>query len=105
MADYRLINGVWLDPNFIGTRLINGLWVRGNILPIYDQEGFQFRNDDGTEVTATDVGAQDAGMSEDVNVRKRLRILVNVTNVPDPFGYRLEVKKSTDSDASYKVIT
>ena len=42
---------------------------------------------------------------ENVNVRKRLRILVNVTNVPDPFGYRLEVKKSTDSDASYKVIT
>lgn len=26
---WRLINGVWIDVDFTGTRLINGVWVKG----------------------------------------------------------------------------
>ena len=29
MAVSRIINGVWIDVDFTGTRLINGVWVTG----------------------------------------------------------------------------
>lgn len=69
-----------------------------------DQEGFRFRNDDGTEITATWAATQEVDISEAIGVRKRLRILINGDGDVSSQQFRLEVKKNTDPDSAYKVV-
>ena len=62
-----------------------------------DQEGFRFRNDDGSETTATWAAAQDTDVTKAISSALRLRILINGTADPASQQYQLEYKKSTDS--------
>ncbi len=62
-----------------------------------EQEGFKWRNDDGTEITATDLAAQDANITRWRNVNTRLRMLINATGNPDPAQFRLEYRKKGTS--------
>lgn len=59
----------------------------------YEQEGFRFRNDDGSETTATWKDTQDTSVTLAANSEFRLRVLVNATNDPPSQGYALEVRK------------
>lgn len=105
MPTSRLINAHVKDIDYSGYRLINGAWVKGSPTVKFEQEGFQFRNDDGSEITATDVGAQDAGITEAVLTPKRLRILVNTSTLDPPTAqFRLEVKLSTDDESQWRVV-
>jgi len=61
-----------------------------------DQEGFRFRNDDGSETTATWRAAQDTNVSVAEGVNVRLRLLINTTGDEDTLKYLLMYKKSTD---------
>lgn len=63
-----------------------------------EQEGFRWRNDDGSETTATWKGAQDADITNPTGQNMRLRILVNATGDPTSKDFLLEGKKSTDTD-------
>lgn len=65
--------------------------------PTLEQEGFRWRNDDGSETTATWAAAQDTDLSAAADVNKRLRVLINAANDPASSAFRLEYKKSTDS--------
>lgn len=69
-----------------------------------EQEGFRFRNDDGSESTATWRQSQDVNdsIARDTNIR--LRILLNGSSLPAASGYTLEYKKSGDSDSEYRAI-
>ncbi len=58
-----------------------------------DQEGYQFRNDDGSETTATWYTSQDANIIRPQNQVTRLRILVDATGDPASVAYQLEAKK------------
>lgn len=69
-----------------------------------EQEGFRFRNDDGSETTATWAAVQDTNISAASGTRRRLRVLLNATGDPAAGQYQLEVKKSTDSDTAYRKI-
>lgn len=51
----------------------------GDLVDSLDQEGFRFRNDDGTETTATWSGEQDAGVTAAKGANLRLRVLVNAS--------------------------
>lgn len=62
----------------------------------YEQEGFRFREDDGSETTATWIAAQDTDISRARNTNTRLRVLVNTTDDTPSNQYQLEYKKSTD---------
>lgn len=62
-----------------------------------EQEGFRFRNDDGSETTATWLAAQDTNASVALNTNFRLRTLINATGDPPSTAYTLNYKKSTDS--------
>lgn len=70
----------------------------------FAQEGFRWRNDDGSESAATWAAAQDTNITEDKNITKRLRVLVNATGDPASTSFQLEVKKSTDPDSAYKKV-
>lgn len=50
----------------------------------YDQDGFQFINDDGSESTATDLAAEDTNISRDRELNTRLRIQIDTTNADPP---------------------
>jgi hypothetical protein len=62
-----------------------------------EQEGYRWRNDDGNETGATWLENQDTPATFALDTGKRLRILVNATGDPANAKYRLEYKKSTDS--------
>lgn len=64
--------------------------------PVLEQEGFRFRNDDGSETTATWRQAQDTNDSVAVSTTLRLRLLLNATNNPDAGHYKLQYRKSGD---------
>lgn len=78
--------------------LVNG--TAGAVATL-DQEGYRFRNDDGSESGATWKAAQDTNISEAANTNVRLRVLVDATNDPASSQFRLEVKKSSDPDTSF----
>ena len=62
-----------------------------------EQEGFRFRNDDGTETSATWRQAQDVNDSITKQTNFRLRALVNATGDPATAQYQLEFRKKGTS--------
>lgn len=64
-----------------------------------EQEGYQFRKDDGSESTAVWMAAQDKRITRPLGTAVRLRVLLNATGDPASTQYQLEYRKSTD--ASY----
>lgn len=67
------------------------------LLPGVDQEGYRFRNDDGSETTATWAASQDTDLTAVLGTR-RLRTILNVTSGdPATATYRLDYRKSTDT--------
>jgi hypothetical protein len=66
------------------------------------QEGFRWRNDDGSESAATWAATQDANHSISAEAAIRLRILIDAANDPDAGQYRLEYRKVGDPD--WKVV-
>lgn len=61
---------------------------------VVEQEGLRFRNDDGSETTATWAAAQDTNITAPANTTRRLRMLTNFTEDPPAIARRLEVAKS-----------
>jgi len=55
-----------------------------------EQEGFRFRNDDGSETTATWRSPENANSTIPLNTNVRLRMLVNATGDPATAQYQLE---------------
>lgn len=69
------------------------------------QEGYRFRNDDGSETTATWRQAQDTGDTVSPATTIRLRVLVDASGDPTAQKFRLEYKRSTDPASAYRKIT
>lgn len=59
------------------------------------QEGYRWRNDNGSESEATWAGDQDATLSAALG-KKRLRVLVDAAGDPDAIQYQLEYRKVGD---------
>lgn len=59
-----------------------------------EQAGFIFRNDDGSESTATSLASQNTNASLVALTNARLRMLLNGTNDPASAAYRLEFRKT-----------
>jgi len=79
--------------------------VIGDLLLVREQEGFRWRNDDGSESAATwrenqDVNEPSIGTAENI----RLRMLLNMTGDVPSEQYELEYKETADPDAEYRII-
>lgn len=70
---------------------------------IVDQEGFRWRNDDGTESTATWAAAQDTAVTKPVGQNMRVRFVVNATGDPSAAQYQIEWHKVGSADPWRKV--
>ena len=64
-----------------------------------EQEGFRFRNDDGSETTATWKDNQDVNITQAKNVATRLRILTDTVNDSPTAQITLQYKR-TDENAN-----
>ncbi len=60
---------------------------------VLDQEGFRFRNDDGSESAATWRQLQDVNDTISPDTNFRLRTLVNATGDPPTSAFQLEHRK------------
>lgn len=67
---------------------------------LIEQEGYRFRDDDGSESAATWLASQDSNVTRATATNTRLRALLNATGNPPSQQYQLEFKKS--SDTTYK---
>lgn len=64
----------------------------GTVVVTLEQEGFRFRNDDGSESAATWRQAQDTDDSVAVETAVRLRMIVNATGDPPTKQYQLQYR-------------
>ncbi len=73
-------------------------WMTGaNLSHAQFQEGFRFRDDDGSESTASWLAPQDSPITFDINDPLRFRALIQGTTTASTTRYGLQFKKSTDS--------
>lgn len=67
----------------------------------YEQEGFRFRNDDGSESAATGAANQDVNLTAAKSVNKRLRMLTDTAGA-DPPTKRLKLKYRKVGDDGWR---
>lgn len=80
--------GIWsFGSNVMRLKLASSLDVQ--------QEGFRWRNDDGSESTATWKAAQDTNVNMPIDGAARLRILLNATGDAPSAQYQLEYRIKT----------
>jgi hypothetical protein len=65
--------------------------------PTLDQTHFRWRNDDGSETTATWAAAEDTPISLAKNTPVRLRVEIGATGDPASAAYKLQYRKVGDS--------
>ena len=63
----------------------------------FEQKHFRWRNDDGSETTATWAAAEDTPISLAKNTPVRLRVEIGATNDPASAAYKLQYRKVGDS--------
>lgn len=61
-----------------------------------DLEGYRWRNDDGSETSATWAAAQDTGVTAATGAPRRLRTIINATGDPASTQYRLQYRRQGD---------
>lgn len=85
-------------------------WVAVNIVleedtGSWEQEGFRFRKDDGSESTATWHAAQDTNVTLPNQTTTRLRILANATDDPASTAFTLQYRKVGDDATEWETIS
>lgn len=69
-----------------------------------EQEGFRFRNDDGSESGATGRQSQDVADTVAKETALRLRMLTDMTGNPGAEGARLVVKRDDEDDTQWRTV-
>lgn len=74
--------------------------VNGTVadLGTVELEGYRWRDDDGSETTASWLAAQDTNITQAKSTNTRLRVVLNATDNPPSQNYQLEVRKVGDTD-------
>jgi hypothetical protein len=81
----------------------NGTLKYGIItLAALDQEGYRWRDDDGSETAASWLQIQDSGIARNAAQITRLRIILNATGDNPAQAYQLEYKESNDPAAEWR---
>lgn len=84
------------------TALYNGGAGLDYPFPTYDQEGFRFRNDDGSESGASWLATQDVNITRGKNVNTRLRVLADVAGNTPTQQAALQYRKVGDADSEWR---
>lgn len=67
-----------------------------------EQEGYRFRNDDGSETTATWLASQDTNVSKGKEEAIRLRTLIDVTGNPSASQVTLQYKRTDEAATEWR---
>jgi hypothetical protein len=70
--------------------------------PTIEQEGFRWRDDDGSESAATWNQSQDVNDSVAKSTNIRVRVLLNATNDPATTQWKLQYKETSAADSAYR---
>lgn len=76
--------------------------LRTGVLAVYDQEGFRFRDDDGSESGASWLEDQDVNTEQPVTDIVRLRILIDVDDDPPTQAARLQYKRDDEATSEWR---
>jgi len=80
-----------------GGQAVTQVYVEVDYTPAsWEQEGFRFYADDGSESAATALANQDTDITRAESLNTRLRLLLNATGTPDARKFILYYKLSTD---------
>ena len=114
MAAYRILSGGGGSPeNPSAWTLATGgddewaaasIALRPGVTVSYEQEGHQFRQDNGSESGASDIGAQDSDISSGKLVNRRLRVLTDVTGDAPSEGTTLEFRLVGDPASEWEPV-
>lgn len=94
----------WGEQTVLSSTEVAAIYASG-LGVSYEQEGYQFRLDDGNESGATDIGAQDSDISSAKQVNRRLRILSDVTGDPASEGVTIQFRKVGDPDSEWESVS
>ena len=75
------------------SNVVTGTFTTAAATPTLDQSHFRFRNDDGSETTATWAAAEDANVTIPALTPTRLRVEITAANDPASKAYRLQYRK------------
>lgn len=79
------------------SNVVTGTFTTAAATPTLDQSHFRFRNDDGSETTATWAAAEDTNVTIAALTPTRLRVEIAATNNPASKAYKLQYRKVGDS--------
>ncbi len=84
-------------------------WLVGGVAFIpqsasYEQEGYRWREDDGSETAATWIVAQDTDITRAKETNTRLRVISNATGNPATHQTTLEYRKVGDADSEWRSV-
>lgn len=79
------------------SNVVTGTFTTATPTPVLEQTHYRFRNDDGSETTATWAAAEDTPISLAKNTPVRLRVEIGATNDPASAAYKLQYRKVGDS--------
>jgi hypothetical protein len=103
LADTDKINFMFdASPGTTGSVSFRSISVH-QVLP-NDLEGFRFRNDDGSESTASWLAAQDANLTRDKALTTRLRTLVDTYIDTPSEAATLQWRKVGDPDSEWRTV-
>ena len=71
----------------------------------YTLEAFRFRDDDGSESSASWLGAQDAAINRAINLNTRLRLLLDTNSDAPALQLKLQYRPVGDPDWEWRDIT
>lgn len=101
---FKMSTQAGVDGGVMSWTITSAAWGHGAVAFLQaggalalDQEGYRWRNDDGSETTATWKAAQDTAASIAPDETTRLRMLVNATNDPASAQYKLQYRKVGDA--------
>lgn len=69
----------------------------------YEQEGYRWRDDDGSETTATFLASQDTEITRRKSLNTRLRIIMNATGNPVSNDFKLEYRRKGSGNTFSKM--
>lgn len=85
----------WTPPQFITPSVVATL----------EQEGFKWRDDNGSETTASWLNTQDSHITRAIETNTRLRVLINATGDPTSKQFQLEFREKSSGDPWTKITT
>jgi hypothetical protein len=87
----------------------HGSYIGGQLYIVYtsvvlEQEGFRWRDDDGSESGASWLEDQDVDTTIAKSTNVRLRVLLNATGDPPSTQYQLEYKETSDGASEWRKV-